>query len=74
MKTLMAVEIYLHAFLVSTVVGGKWSASRHGRLIPSENAPGIHWTGGSVASRGRFDAVEIRKMFCFHPVPLHFRW
>jgi hypothetical protein len=31
--------------------GGEWSASRPGRFIPGEGAPGTHWVGDWVGSR-----------------------
>jgi len=35
------VEVQLHTFLTSTLVGGEWSASRPGRFAP-ERTPGSH--------------------------------
>jgi hypothetical protein len=40
MKTYWGVEVYLHAFLISALDGGEWSASHSGRLTPRERAPG----------------------------------
>jgi hypothetical protein len=41
--------------------GGEWSASRPGRFIPREGAPGTHWIGGWVDHRAVSDAVVKRK-------------
>jgi hypothetical protein len=35
-------------YLTSALAGGEWSASRPGRFIPRETAPGFHWIGGWV--------------------------
>jgi hypothetical protein len=34
--------------LNSTLYGGEWSASCHGRFIPRERVPFTHWIGGWV--------------------------
>jgi hypothetical protein len=41
----------MQVFLTSALVGGEWSASRHGRFTPGERAPGTHWIGGQVGPR-----------------------
>jgi hypothetical protein len=46
----------------SAVVGGELSASRPGRFIPGEIAPGAHWIGGWVGPRTGLDDVEKRKL------------
>jgi len=33
-------EVYLHAFLISALDGGEWSASRPDRFTSRERAPG----------------------------------
>jgi len=33
------VDVQLHAFLTSELVGGEWLASRPGRSIPEDRAP-----------------------------------
>jgi hypothetical protein len=48
--------------LTSGLVGGKWSASRPGRFIPGETAPGTHCAGGCVGPRAGLDAVQERKI------------
>jgi hypothetical protein len=48
--------------LTSALDGGEWSASRLGRFISRERAPGTHWIGGWVGSRAVLDAVVKRKI------------
>jgi hypothetical protein len=62
MKTYWGVEAHSHAFLISALGGGKWSASRPGSFIPRERDPGIHWIGGWVGPRIGLDAVVWRKI------------
>jgi len=38
----LEMEIQFQTFLTSALVGGEWSASRLGRFIPEEKAPGAH--------------------------------
>jgi hypothetical protein len=33
------VDVYIHTFLTSVLVGGEWSASRPGCFTPGERAP-----------------------------------
>jgi hypothetical protein len=40
--------------------GWEWSASRSGRFIPRERAPGTHWIGGWVVPTAVLDAVVKR--------------
>jgi hypothetical protein len=56
------VELYLNAFLTSALDGGEWSASRPGRFIPRERAPGTRWIGGWMGPRVGLDAVVKRKI------------
>jgi hypothetical protein len=39
MKAYGGVDVYIHVFLTSALVGGEWSASRLGRLTPGEETP-----------------------------------
>jgi hypothetical protein len=55
------IYIYIHIFLTSALVGGKWSASRPCRFTPGERAPGTHLIGGWVDPRAGLDDVENRK-------------
>jgi hypothetical protein len=41
MKMYWGIEVYLHAFLISALDGGKLSASRPGRFTPRERAPPV---------------------------------
>jgi hypothetical protein len=56
MKTYWGSKGYLHAFLISTLFGVEWSASRPGRFIP-----GTDWIGGLVGPRAGLDAVAKGK-------------
>jgi hypothetical protein len=58
MKTYGGVDVYIHIFLTSTLVGGEWSASRPSRFIPRERAPTTHWIGGWVDLRAGLGNVE----------------
>jgi hypothetical protein len=49
MKTYWGMEVQLHAFLISALDGGEWSASRPGRFTPRERVRGTHWIGGWVS-------------------------
>jgi hypothetical protein len=48
--------------LASALDGGEWSASRSGRFIPRERAPGTHWIRGWAGPRAVLDAVVKRKI------------
>jgi hypothetical protein len=43
MKAHGEVDVLIHIFLASTLVGGDLSASRLGRFTPGERALGAHW-------------------------------
>jgi hypothetical protein len=60
MKAYGGVDVYIHVFLTSALVGGEWPASRPGRFIRVERAPGTHWI------RAGLDDVEKRKIL---PIP-----
>jgi hypothetical protein len=62
METYWRVDEYIYVVLTLTVVGGVWSASRHGRFIRGET-PGIHWIGGWVGPRAGLDNMEKRIFF-----------
>jgi hypothetical protein len=51
MNTYGGVNVQIHVFLTSALVGGEWSTSRPGRFIPGERAPRTYWTGGWVDPR-----------------------
>jgi hypothetical protein len=52
------VDVQIHVFLTSAIVGGKWSASRPDRFTPRERAPGTHRIGGWVGPRADLDDME----------------
>jgi hypothetical protein len=61
MKAYGGVDIYIHIFLTSALLGSEWSASRHGRFTPGERGPSTHWIGGWVGPSFGLDDVENRK-------------
>jgi hypothetical protein len=65
MKTYGGVDVQIHVFLTSALVG-ELSASRPGRFISGARAPGTHWIGGWVGPGTSLDDVEKRKML---PLP-----
>jgi hypothetical protein len=71
MKTYKGVDIWIHVFYTSALVGGEWSASLPGRFTPGERAPDTHWIGGLVNPRAGLDDME--KIKCLPPPGLEFR-
>jgi hypothetical protein len=61
MKTYWGVDVWIHVFLTSALVGGEWSASSPCCITPGERAPGTHLKGGWVGPRAGLDNVEKRK-------------
>jgi hypothetical protein len=61
LKTYGGVDMQIHVFFTSALIGGEWSASRPGRFIPRERAPGTHWTGRWVGPRTGLDEAEKRQ-------------
>jgi hypothetical protein len=61
MKTYGGVDVEIHIFLTSALVGGECSASRLCRFIPAEGAPSTHWMGGWMDPRAGLNDVENRK-------------
>jgi hypothetical protein len=61
MKGYGEVVVQIHIFLISTLAGGEWSASRPCRFTYREIAPGTHWIGGLADPRAGLDDVEKRK-------------
>jgi hypothetical protein len=55
------VDVKIHVFLTSVLVGGEWSASRPCLFTPEERAPDTHWIKGWVGPRAGLDEVEKRK-------------
>jgi hypothetical protein len=58
MKIYGGVDVLIHVFLTSALVGGEWSASRPNHFISSNL-----WIGGWVGPRASLDDVEKRKFF-----------
>jgi hypothetical protein len=74
MKAYGGVDVYIHIFLTSALVGGESSASRPCRFTPEERAPGTHWIGGWVGLRAGLHDVEKRKFLTLpglQPRPLN---
>jgi hypothetical protein len=61
MKAHGGMDVQIHIFLTSALVGSEWSTSRPGRFNPGERVPGTHWIGGWVGPRTGLDEVEKRK-------------
>jgi hypothetical protein len=57
----MGVDVQIHIFLTSALIGGEWSNSRPGRFTPGERTSGTHWIGGWVDLRAGLDDLEKRK-------------
>jgi hypothetical protein len=57
----MGVDVYIHIFSTSALLGGEWSTSRPGRFTPGERAPCSHWIRGRVDLRAGLDDLEKRK-------------
>jgi hypothetical protein len=60
MKAYWEVDVYVHIFFTSVVVGGEWSASRLFLFTPREGAPGTHWIEDRVDPRAGLDDVKKR--------------
>jgi hypothetical protein len=63
MKAYEEVDVYIHIFLTSALVGGEWSASHPGHFTPGERAPVTLCIGGWVGPRAGLDDMEKRKFF-----------
>jgi hypothetical protein len=61
MKTYGGVDVQIHIFLTSVLVGCEWSVSRSDRFTPGERALGTNWIEGWVGHRAGLDDVEKRK-------------
>jgi hypothetical protein len=58
MKMSGGVDVQIHIFLTSALVGGEWSTSHPGCFTPKQRAPGTHCIGGWVGPRAGVDDVE----------------
>jgi hypothetical protein len=56
MKTYEVVDVYIHVFLISALVGGEWLASRSCRFTPRERAHGIYFL--NMTQRSEHDAIR----------------
>lgn len=72
MKAYRGIEIRLHPFLTSTIVGAEWSASHAGRVPPAEIASSTHWIGSWIGQfwKGKniLSLLEIETRFLGSPV------
>jgi hypothetical protein len=55
MKTYGGVDVWIHVFLTSALVGGELSTSCRGRFTSGERAPGTHWIEDWVGPRAGLD-------------------
>jgi hypothetical protein len=65
MKAYEGVDVQIHIFLTSALVGGEWSASR-----PCRFTPGTHWIGSWVDPRAGLDAVRKIKFLTLPGIEL----
>jgi hypothetical protein len=61
MKAYGGMDVWIHVFLTSALVGGEWSASRPGRFTPGKEPPVPIWIGDWVGPSTGLDDVEKRK-------------
>jgi hypothetical protein len=57
MKMYGGVDMQIHIFFTSALVGGEWPDSGPGRCTSGERA-GTHWTGGWVDPRASLNDME----------------
>jgi hypothetical protein len=65
MKAYGVVDVQIHIFLTSALVGGEWSDLRPGRFIA-----GTRWIRGWVDPRASLDNVEKRQFFTLQGLEL----
>jgi hypothetical protein len=53
-------DVQIHIFLTSGIIGGQWSPLLPGRFTPRYRAPGVHWKGGWVGPSAGLDDREKR--------------
>jgi hypothetical protein len=61
MKAYGGVDVYIHIFLTSALVGGEWSASRPCRFTSGQRAPSTHYIGDWVGPSAGLVDVKKRK-------------
>jgi hypothetical protein len=54
-------DLQIHVFLTSVLVGGEWSALRPGRFTPQKEPPRTHCIGDWVGPRTGLEDVGRRK-------------
>jgi hypothetical protein len=54
------VDVQIHVYFTSALVGEKWSASRPDRVIPGERVASTLWMGGCVSLWSGLDDAEKR--------------
>jgi hypothetical protein len=54
MKAYGGMDVHIHDFLTSALVGSEWSASRLCRFTLGQRAPGTHWIGGWVGTKAGY--------------------
>jgi hypothetical protein len=62
MKTYEEVDVWIHIFYTSALLGGERSTTRPGRFTPGERSAGTDWIVGWVGPRARVDDVEKSKI------------
>jgi hypothetical protein len=58
MKAYGEMDVWIHIFLTSALVGGEWSPSRPGRFTAREWSPSTHGIGCWVGPRASLDDME----------------
>jgi hypothetical protein len=58
MKAYGRVDVWIHIFLTSALVGGERQLHAPAALPPGERAPGTHWMGGWVYPRAGLGEIE----------------
>jgi hypothetical protein len=61
MKTYGGMDVLIHVFLTSALLGAEWSASHFGLFTPGERDPRTLWIGGWVGSIAGLVDMEKRK-------------
>jgi hypothetical protein len=63
MKAYGVLDLQIHIFVTSALVGSEWSASRPSRITPGERISVTNWIWGWVGPRTGLHDVENRKYF-----------
>jgi hypothetical protein len=61
MKAYGVVDVQIHIFLTSALLGGEWMSFTARPLYPRGKNPLTHWIGGWVGLRAGLDDLEKRK-------------